>query len=304
MKSKTESFKISLIIASIISLIILVGCGRLDINLRTNVTAQGDVIQEIVTAGSGKMGDYLRNGYSSQGYSEDGWQANIQENDDNSVTVTQRKVFKPGETTLLPTTSTKTLTGVDFHVDNYIVVKEYFLSFTIPGSPPTEQTTPNQYTQWAQDLVNSMFGMSWTITLPGEILQTNADVKKDNSATWKFNAQSLQKDRYIMIKSRYIDWALIVIICCGLIAGLWFIMYTRRGHKLRTEIGNNTQGDNVVSPKSLAEHNITCFYHQDNKAVQVCPICKHPICTDCNYGLRENTPMCSNCFEIRRNIKQ
>lgn len=301
-KGKIGSHKVTLITASIISLVLLCCCGRLDINLRTNVTAQGDVIQEVATTGSGKMGEYLRNNYNSQGYSKEGWQANIQENAD-SVTVTQKKVFKPGETTLLPSTSTKTLTGVDFHVDNYIVVKEYILSFTIPGSPPTKETTPNQYTQWAQDLVNSMFGMSWTITLPGEILQTNADVIKDNSATWKFNAQSLQKDRYLMIKSRYIDWVMIVIICCGVIAGLWVITYIRKGQKLRNETGNITQGDIVVSQKTLAEHNITCFYHQNENAIQVCPVCKRPICVDCNYGLQDKTPLCRNCFDNRRNTK-
>ena len=116
-KGKIGSYTVTLIVASIISLILLCGCGRLDINLRTNVTAQGDVIQEVVTTGSGKMAEYLRNSYNAQGDSKEGWQANIQENAD-SVTVTQKRVFKPGETTLLPTTSTKTLTGVDFHIDN------------------------------------------------------------------------------------------------------------------------------------------------------------------------------------------
>ena len=62
-----------------------------------------------------------------------------------------------------------------------------------------------------------MFSVSWSITLPGEITETNADYHDLDTATWNFTYSAIQNGHYMSVKSTYIDWPIILGIVAGII---------------------------------------------------------------------------------------
>ena len=77
-------------------------------------------------------------------------------------------------------------------------------------------------------MLQSMFYMSWTLDLPGKIIETNADEYDEDSATWYFDVESLTRDRYMMVETRYIRWPVIGIIAGIVVVGLLLFFIIRR----------------------------------------------------------------------------
>ncbi len=198
-----------------------VGCGRVDVNLHTTVTQSGDVIQEISFTGSGMMGGLLSSQMNTD-YQKQGWQISTTRSGD-SVTSKATKTFSQGDSIGIPGSSTGSdLTkNTKFYVSDHIFVKSYRFETTLIGAAVTSPAGIGELNQqMTEALVNSMFSMAWAITLPGNIVTTNADKIEGDTATWSFTYSSLQKDRYILIESRYINWSAIV----GSAAGLFIVV--------------------------------------------------------------------------------
>jgi hypothetical protein len=66
-------------------------------------------------------------------------------------------------------------------------------------------------------LLGGFFSMSWSITLPGEITESNADSIQDSTATWIFDIGSLDQDQEIAVHSRLINWPFIAGTSAGLL---------------------------------------------------------------------------------------
>ena len=83
----------------------------------------------------------------------------------------------------------------------------------------------NDFADLGQEMVESMFNISWTFTLPGKITNSNADLVEGNSATWYFDIDTMENDRYLMVQSTYINWPLIIGIIAGGIAGFLYYRF-------------------------------------------------------------------------------
>ncbi len=79
-------------------------------------------------------------------------------------------------------------------------------------------------------LLEGLFSMSWAITLPGEITESNADSIQNGTATWVFDIGSLDQDQEIAVRSRLINWPFIAGTAAGLLvlAGVVVFLVLRR----------------------------------------------------------------------------
>ena len=136
-----------------------------------------------------------------------GWTATISHTG-NSSTFNASKTFqKEGNFTIIDAfggSAGLKLEDVDSHVTNGLLFKEYYFEAAIPGAPIDPANT--QFAGVGEALLNSMFKMSWTIELPGKIVETNADTHDSKTATWYFDYSSLSKNHTIMIHSNALQW--------------------------------------------------------------------------------------------------
>lgn len=73
-----------------------------------------------------------------------------------------------------------------------------FPTFQPPSSTGFEQMGE----QLAEQLIRSSFKMTWTVTLPGELTETNADSRSANSGTWDLGYERLKQGFEMKIASR------------------------------------------------------------------------------------------------------
>ena len=210
---------LKLLIFNLFLLFILfaVGCGRVDVDLHTTIKPTGDVVQEITMTGSGLMATYIGTSEFVNNARGAGWQTNVTQSS-GTTTLIASKTFSKGEPLDIPVFSgvTKDSNKPVFKGTNYFIMREYAFETQYPGNPNMKFDN-SQSAALSEAMINSMLGFSWTCTLPGDIIETNADSTSGSSATWRFDYSALKNGRTMTMKSRYIDWLVIGIII-GVIA--------------------------------------------------------------------------------------
>lgn len=222
-------------------------------NLHTTVKPSGDLIQELRIQGSGMMGNFISSSEFVENFKKNDWQAEVKKSDD-LVSLVAIKNFKPGETMVIPSSSPddeemwlseETLLN-NFEIHNSILTREYFLEIDLPGSSAENLSnkTEDEFTEFEtgfegmiEEVVKSMFSMSWTVTLPGKIIETNADTIEGNSATWYFDINSLEEGHHMMIHTRYVNWlivgGLIAVVLTAIVSVVVFLLVRKRRSKLK-----------------------------------------------------------------------
>lgn len=208
--------------------------GRMDAKIHSTVKPDGSLIQELTFEVSGSLravGTRLL-----QTFTNTGWQTKSDASYSvTAITATKAfrkeemqkmiKVFVPVDTdgnyaTIEPA-------GLNFKIDDYLVVKYTTLSFTVPQT--AIDSTNSELAKLGDTRLNEVFSLIWAITLPGEITETNADYFDKDTATWNFKYTTLKNGRQITVKSRYIDWPLVLIISAiNVMIVLFLYMITRR----------------------------------------------------------------------------
>lgn len=252
MITKQNSIVILLIILLLL-IFLIVGCGTIDVSLHTTVKPSGDLVQEIRIQGSGMMGNFISSSEFVENFKKEDWQTEIKKSDD-LVSLIATKNFNPGETMIIPSSSSDneemwlsegTLLN-NFDIHNSILTREYFLEIDLLGSSTEDlgNKTEDEFTEFEtgfegviEEIVKSMFSMSWTITLPGKIIETNADTIEGNSATWYFDINSLEEGHHMMIRTRYINWLvvgiLIAVVLAAIVSVVVFLLVRKRNSKLK-----------------------------------------------------------------------
>ena len=230
----TQPVSILILTLLLLPLIIFTGCGEVHLNLETLVKPSGAVIQHVNIEASDKLADALAESGAVDAFKSDGWQTST-ELKINSFTINAIKKFGKITSLYIPGISGKiektAMENVDLQVRNFIVYREYFLDVTLPW----DSETGNVFTEQegiGKSMLRSMFDMSWTISLPGTIIETNADSVENNKATWHFDIDSLENDRHMTIHTMYIAWPFIIAIAIGIVLMIIFIVILTRpkGH--------------------------------------------------------------------------
>jgi len=244
---------VMLFIILLFLIFLIAGCGTIDVNLHTTVKPSGDLFQEIQIQGSGMMGNYISNSELIESYREEDWQTEIKKSDDVVSLIATKNIDSKEITSVLNSTQDNgeiwlpgELKINNFEIHNSILTKEYLLDIDIPGSSTEDLSNETEdefselgtvFDETMEELVKNMFSMSWTITLPGKIIETNADNIEENSATWYFDINSLNEGRHIMIRTRYVNWLvvgiLIAVVLATIVSVVVFLLVRKRRSKLK-----------------------------------------------------------------------
>ena len=215
---------------------LLAGCGQIDVNLHTTIKPSGDLVQEVMFTGSGMMAGFLDDAEATADLEMEGWEVTIERSANSSTLIASRE-FSADEVLAIPDLSgdETALENYDFRVQNYFLFTDYIIEVTLPGNPvdvPTDDLTglDGFDDDIISQLLQGLFSMSWSITLPGEITESNADSIQDSTATWVFDIGSLDQDQEIAVRSRLINWPFIAGTSAGLLvlAGVVTFLVLRR----------------------------------------------------------------------------
>lgn len=203
-----------LILAILMAATVSVSCGTARIDLKTNVLSSGEVDQEVVIRGDGAIGEALKDSFRPEDSRKEGWSADLK-SEGNSYVLRMAKRLKKGESLFPPGKSGSSIGGAgtdpkfDFTVTESLLEREYRLRVVLPPNGQAATTTPSaktdyekQMAQLGEQLVRSMFKMTWTINLPGEVVETNADGATKTGGTWEFGLDHIQEGREMILVSR------------------------------------------------------------------------------------------------------
>lgn len=219
-------------------LLCVAGCGTLDANFHVTYLESGDTIEQMAFRGTGALGNTFAGPDNRDSLLKSGWQVETKADGD-TTTMTASATRKRGERLLL--TSSTNGAGL---IDQLTVVetpglfkKAYDVTFSttpMQAATPTATTTPGTSLiddkQTAQ-LLDAMVKLGISITLPGEIVESNADSTQGNTGTWLFTFSSLQKSRDIHVRSEKTQWLNIGIGAFAgvlVLAGVGYLLVRRR----------------------------------------------------------------------------
>lgn len=153
----------------------------------------------------GALGNAVMQSFNPNKMRQDGWTTDLKSQGSSTVLRMSKKLTGSG--TWPPssggaTASTTSDTKFDFKVNDGLLYR-----ITMPPSQVTPATlaktdAERQGQQLGEQLVRSSFQMAWTINLPGEITDTNADSRTDHGGTWEIGIDRLQNGLDMRISSR------------------------------------------------------------------------------------------------------
>lgn len=201
------------------------GCGTLNVDLHTTLKLNGDVQQEVRYTASGLMSSAVSSSMDPATLEADGWVVTTDTSSASSI-VTISKTFKNGEDFTLTDSASADSPAVkdaQFRVKNYFFFKTFHIEGTLSGVSAADMGDLSSYgASVTPQMLDSMLHLTWAVTLPGRITDTNAPNKEGNTATWDFTYSSLQQDQHILVNATYIAWpavlglvALIIVLSAG-----------------------------------------------------------------------------------------
>ncbi len=204
------SRRLATVLAATAALVIVVsGCGTARVDLKTDVVSPQEVNQELLITADGAVGDSLRQSFDPEKMRQDGWTTDLKSQGNGYVLRMSKKLTGSGS--WLPastgaTSSTTSAAKFDYKVNEGFLDREYNLHIVLPASPMTTSAPKTelerQGQQLGEQLIRNSFNMAWTINLPGEVTDTNADSKTKNGGTWEIGFDGMQKGVDMRISSR------------------------------------------------------------------------------------------------------
>ena len=209
----------------------------MDIAYHTTVETSGDVIQDMRIEITGIPGDLLEGPDFTEGadftndLEQSGWDVDIESTDDSVIIyATANYVLDEDGDISQVEGGPEIPEGLSISVENGLLSKEYFVEFEATGSGIGEG---GELGQLGELVLQNVFGFSWTITLPGSVVESNADVVEGGTATWDFNFEALSSGIDITAQSQYTNWPVIggiiaaVVVVLALVV-VFFILRRRK----------------------------------------------------------------------------
>jgi hypothetical protein len=283
--------KIVIAIPLVIAGLLTASCGTVDMNLHTEVKPSGAVIQEVSIATTGMMTELVDAEFAAD-LEGQGWETKRTTSGETTI-LTGTKKFSKGETiAVLDLIEQDQSDNFKLKIENYLVIKDYYFELTLPEDTSMESELSDEDELIDTDLLESMFTLSWTVTMPGKIQETNADSVSGNSATWDFSFSSLDSGRYMMLHSRYINW-LVIGIAAGCVVVVLLVVFLLRKPKKDVAYAGAEQ---AFQHRPGAEQ---AFQHQPGtgQTFQYRPGTAQSIinCYVCGYPNSMNRNFCVNC---------
>jgi hypothetical protein len=236
--------RILLVALTVFSLLLsmVAGCDILDLDFtmdldyHTTVKASGDVIQEVRIEVTGMTDTMLEDaGFSGEDFlGEEGWDFDIESTDD-SVVITGTADFILDEDGNIAQAEggPDIPEGLSIRVEKGLLSTKYSVEYNAAGGGDALFGEDGETGALALTLLGEMIDFSWTIALPGSVVESNADVIEGGSATWNLDLTTMSSGLNLTMQSQYTNWPVIGGIIAGVVVVLvlvvvFFIMRRRR----------------------------------------------------------------------------
>lgn len=231
------------LVISLLLMPVMAGCDildldfTLDVDYHTTVKTSGDVIQDVRLEITGITDTMLEEAGFSEEFplGEEGWDVDT-DSTDSSVIITATGNFILDEDGNISQVEggPEIPEALSVRVEGGLLSKKYFAEINDTGSGIGEFGEGGEFGELAGIILGDMFHFSWTITLPGSVVASNADTVDGGSATWVFSFDSLSSSSGLdmTVQSQYTNWPVIGGIIAGVVVVLalvaFFIIRRRR----------------------------------------------------------------------------
>jgi DNA-directed RNA polymerase subunit RPC12/RpoP len=287
----SRKFLVKIVIALelLIAALLTIGCGTVDMNVHTRVKPSGDIIQELSIATTGMMTALIDSEFAADLESQ-GWEVERTTSGETTTVVATRKYSKNEPVTVPGLLEQDQSDYFKLHVKNYVVIKDYYLELTLPEDTSFESELPDEELDgedeiFSEEMMESMFKFSWTVTLPGKIMETNADEVSGSSATWNLPYSSMGSGQYMMLRSRYINWMVIGIIAGCVILAVLLVFLLKKPKKSTAYYGPQQQPQYQYRVAQSTTNCFNCGYPNTTDR-KFCVNCGHSLVTT---GARQST---------------
>jgi hypothetical protein len=205
---------------SIVALVLLVGCGTVSIDVKTDVSSSESFTHEIKIVATELMGSAIQESLDLEKLRSEGWTAELQR-DVERVTITLSRRFEGEEARqfLSGETAVEQIKGFAVQVAEREGQLEYRIAWDLEGlseeTLPTEDgsmgvdetvdTTEGTFAELDEQMMAmmaNMFIVNWTLVGPGPIVESNADSFEGNTATWSWNLSDMENNTEMFAVSR------------------------------------------------------------------------------------------------------
>lgn len=199
-------------------LLVVSGCGTLQMEIHTKVNSPTEVEQHLSLRATGMLAGAVRDSFKPDQMRAEGFTVSEKQEGD-IYTLSASTVMHASDV------SEKLKVGdrpspSNFTVTERLLDREYRLKIVIEPSQatPSVQATATPATatkpsgqplvggpemdQLARQMANQMLQVQWKMTLPGEIIETNADSVQGNTAVWNLTLDRLEAGREMVVVSR------------------------------------------------------------------------------------------------------
>ncbi len=213
---------------------VVAGCEMLgldftmDIDYHTTIKTSGDVSQDIRLEITGISGDLLEEaGFTEEAFlGEEGWVVDIEDTDDSVIlSATGQFVLDEDGNIAQVEDGPEAPEGFSVRVESGLFSKDYFIELEAAGDGIGELDDGDELGLLGELVLEDMFDLSWTITLPGKIVESNADIIEGGSAIWDFDYDSLTSGLNLTAHSQYTNWPVIGGIIGGAVVLLALVVF-------------------------------------------------------------------------------
>lgn len=219
---------------SLLSLAVLTGCEMLgldftlDLDYHTTVKTSGDIIQDIRLEITGITGTMLEEAGLSEDLplGEEGWDFDRESTDDSVIiTATGSYILDEDGNISQVEGGPEVPEALSVRVEGGLLSKKYFAEINAAGSGIGEFGEGGEFGELAELMLEDTFHLSWTITLPGSVVESNAGTIEGGSATWVFDFSSFSSGFDMTVQSQYTDWPVIGGIIAGVVVVLALVVF-------------------------------------------------------------------------------
>lgn len=190
-----------------------VGCGTLDVDLHLEFHDDG-ASAELTTTGTGVLGASVLTSQLKDDFAAKGWQTSLDRQGEIVTLRASADTLDAGRRASLAASTpspssaeSKFLDGLSYERRDNVLTTDYVVRFKVPvidSPPPMGDELIDEKTML--QIVNSMLRFKVSMTLPGEIIETNADSRTVDTATWLLSYESLVQGRDLYVMSRQTNY--------------------------------------------------------------------------------------------------
>ena len=191
----------------------LAGC-KMNIDMTTVVQPGGEMDQEMLIKMEG-FGDLTQGEVPPEGIaqSEDGWETEAW-TEGEALFMRSTKRVQPGDPMFPPgqVDDETDQPEVALEIEDIPEGREYRMTILAKASddssvapPPTTDDMDPETRAMVEEMakmVAQMFQVTWTISLPGEVVETNADIPTASGGIWMFTMDKAQETREMRVVTR------------------------------------------------------------------------------------------------------